>query len=413
MYIPRKRQFWSVGFGHLTNDIFMSTGSVLLIFLSTTIVPMSNTQIGFALGMQQLSGALTQPLFGLRADKTGGRFIGSGGLAWVVTMYTLTLLTALFTRNYYLMLIPFLLQGLGSAALHPVGMLHASESDSSRAASNTAYFFLMGQLGLALGPAVCGYLLDVANRGTLASYAGVTGFPGGTTNNISLLPLFIMALFAIPTVLFMLTGLPANRIAPVKVGKPKEKPANSSLVYMPFLMIGLLVILRALAQPGSANFIPVLFEEKGWTAAQYGLITSSFWIASGIAGVVMGDLADRFDRRLSVLASMAISAPAFFLLPVVDGTLAFVLAIIAGGFSGGSHSIIVVLAQELVPDSKGFASGAILGFIFASGAVGNIIIGSVSDVIGLGVTFQIVAITAVISGFVALLLPKRQQLALA
>jgi FSR family fosmidomycin resistance protein-like MFS transporter len=328
-------------------------------------------------------------------------------------MFITTLLVALFTRNYYLMLIPFLLQGLGSAALHPVGMLHASESDTTRAASNTAYFFLMGQTGLALGPALVGYLLDVANRGTLTIYAGVTGFPGVTVNSVSLSPLFVMAMFALPVVVFMLTGLPNGRITPTKASKPKEKPANSSLVYMPFVIIGLLVILRALAQPGSANFIPVLFEEKGWTAAQYGLITSSFWIASGIAGVVMGDLADRFDRRLIVLASMAISAPAFFLLPVVDGYMAFVLAIVAGGFSGGSHSIIVVLAQELVPDSKGFASGAILGFIFAAGAVGNIIIGSVSDAIGLGYTFQIVAITAVISGFVALLLPKRQQLALA
>jgi FSR family fosmidomycin resistance protein-like MFS transporter len=289
-------------------------------------------------------------------------------------------------------------------------LLHASEADNSRAASNTAYFFLMGQSGLALGPALVGYLLDTANRGTLTNYAGVTGLPGVSTTNVNLVPLFIMALFAIPTILFMLTGIPAGRIARVKEGKPKEKSGTTSLTYLPFLMIALLVILRALAQPGSATFIPVLFEEKGWTTAQYGLITSSFWIASGIAGVIMGDLADRFDRRLIVLASMAISAPAFFLLPVVDGSIAFVLAIIAGGFSGGSHSIIVVLAQELVPDSKGFASGAILGFIFASGAVGNIIIGSLSDIIGLGVTFQIVAVTAVISGFVALLLPKRQQL---
>lgn len=409
MYIPRKRQFWSVGLGHFTNDVFMASGSILLIFLSTTIVPMSLTQIGFAIGMQQLSGALAQPVFGLRADKTGGRVIGSGGLTWVVSMFVLTLIVALFTRNYYLMLIPFLMQGLGSAALHPVGMLHASEADESRAASNTAYFFLMGQMGLALGPALVGYLLDTANRGTLIKFSGVTGFPGTDVMTVSMMPLFFMAMFAIPVVIFMFTGLPRGRIVHIKEEKSKEKATNDTLTYAPFIIIALLVLLRALAQPGSANFIPVLFEEKGWTAAQYGLIASSFWIASGIAGVVMGNLADRFDRRYIVLASMLISAPAFFFLPFIDGAAAFALAIIAGGFSGGSHSIIVVLAQELVPDSKGFASGAILGFIFASGAIGNIIIGAVSDVIGLGVTFQIVAITAVIAGFFALLLPKRKQ----
>jgi FSR family fosmidomycin resistance protein-like MFS transporter len=403
MYIPRKRQFWSVGVGHLTNDIFMASGSILLIFLSTTIVPMSNTQIGFALGMQQLSGALTQPMFGLRADKTGGRVMGSGGLAWVIAMFVLTLLVALFTRNYYLMLIPFLLQGLGSGAFHPVGMLHASEADLMRSASHTAYFFLMGQLGLAIGPALVGFMLDTANPELLAN---------ATTTSVNIVPLFIMALFALPVVAFMLTGIPAGRIGKAKEAKVKSD-SDRPFSYAPFAIIALLVIIRALAQPGSANFIPALFEEKGWTAAQYGLITSSFWVASGVAGVVMGNLADRFDRRWIVLASMVISAPAFFLLPVISGPMAFVLAIIAGGFSGGSHSIIVVLAQELVPNSKGFASGAILGFIFASGAVGNIIIGAVSDSIGLGVTFQIVAVTAVISGFVALLLPKRPTLVVA
>ena len=287
-------------------------------------------------------------------------------------------------------------------------MLHASESDETRAATNTAYFFLMGQLGLALGPALVGYLLDMANPGVLTDYAQATGIIGEVLPNVNVTPIFLMVLFATPVVLFMFSGLPARRIARAKSKTSQEKKSKGEMLLGPVLVIVALVVLRAFAQPGSANFIPVLFQEKGWTAAQYGLITSSFWIGSGIAGVVMGDLADRFDRRYIVLASMLISAPAFFLLPFIGGAMAFVLAIIAGAFSGGSHSIIVVLAQELVPDSKGFASGAILGFIFASGAIGNIVIGAVSEVIGLSTTFQIIAITAAISGFIALLLPKRE-----
>jgi FSR family fosmidomycin resistance protein-like MFS transporter len=167
--------------------------------------------------------------------------------------------------------------------------------------------------------------------------------------------------------------------------------------------------LRGLAQPGSVNFIPVLFQQKGWSPAEYGLITSFFWIASGISGVVFGNLADRYDRRYIVLFSMVVSAPMFFFLPLVDGALAFLLAILAGGFSGGAHSIIVVLAQGLIPNSKGFASGAILGFIFGTGALGSLIIGSISDTIGLGTTFQMVAIAAALSGVLALFMPKRES----
>lgn len=413
MYIPRKRQFWSVGVGHLTNDIFMSAGIVVLTFLSATILPMSNTQIGFAVSMQQLSGAFTQPFFGLRADRTGGRGIGAGGLAWVVISFLLAILLAITTRNYWLMLIPFILQGVGSGALHPVGALHASDSEPDRAATSTAYFFLMGQVGLALGPTLVGLLLDSANAGSLISYGDWLGFPAGTSFNANVMPLFLMGLFAIPSVIFMFGGIPIKNPLnnePISDDASPEKPKKSArrvISWTPFLVIGLLVILRGLAQPGSVNFIPVLFQQKGWTASQYGAITSSFWIASAIMGVVFGNLADKYDRRYVVLASLSLSAPAYFFLPVLDGVGAFALAIIAGGLSGGSHSIIVVLAQELIPDSKGFASGAILGFIFGTGALGSLVIGVISDQIGLTNTFQLVAIAVFIAGFIALFLPKR------
>ena len=132
------------------------------------------------------------------------------------------------------------------------------------------------------------------------------------------------------------------------------------------------------------SFVPVLFEQKGWDPAAYGTITSSYWIASALSGLIFGRLADRFDRRKVMMLSMLSSAPAFYLLPAFDGPIAFLFAIAAGGLSGGAHSLIVVMAQDLIPMRKGFASGAILGFIFGTGAIGTLIIGAVSDYIGLG-----------------------------
>ena len=401
MYLPRVRKFWSAGVGHLTNDIFMSAGIVLLTFLSSTILPMSNTQIGLAISLKQLAGAISQPFFGMRADRRGGRWIGAGGLAWVVVTFMLALVTAIVTQNYVLMLIPFVLQGLGSGALHPVGALHAAEADEDRSATNTAYFFLMGQTGLALGPAIVGYLLDAANP---------TPIDGSIITNPNFFPIFMLGLFAIPSIIFMFTGIPALR-EKAKTDKKKKRgdevEKTGFAVIAPFLIIAAIVIFRSLASPGSVNFIPVLFDQKGWSPTSYGAITSVFWIASGLSGVFFGNLADKFDRRYIIMASMVLSAPAYFFLPLADGFIAVILAIVAGGFGGGAHSIIVVLAQELAPDSKGFATGAILGFIFGMGALGSLAIGAISDMIGLGLTFQIVAFSAAVSGLLGLLLPKR------
>ena len=58
---------------------------------------------------------------------------------------------------------------------------------------------------------------------------------------------------------------------------------------------------------------------------------------------------------------------------------------------------------------KGFASGAILGFIFGTGAIGTLIIGAVSDYIGLATTFQIVALIIALAGILSMFLPRQTK----
>ena len=402
------RLFWSVGIGHLTNDIFGSMAPVLLAFLAAGILPMSNSQIGLAISVAQLSGALTQPFFGIRADRTGGRWIGSLGLAFHVGMFTLAVALAALTRQYWLMFFPFVIAPIGSGALHPVGALHAAEANPKRAATNMALFFMMGQIGLALGPAIAGILLDAANPNALGEFMRTFGVPHfGVQGNVT--PIILLALVSIPGVLLMATSIPARHRQHIETDKRKIDEANVSREHFPvkaFIVLGLMVLLRGLGQPGSVVFIPVLFEQKGWDPSAYGAIVSSFWIASAISGLVFGRLADHFDHRKVMMFSMLASAPAFFLLPIFDGAFAFVLAMAAGGLSGGAHSIIVVLAQGLIPMRKGFASGAILGFIFGTGAIGSLIIGAISDRIGLPTTFQAVAFLIAAAGMMSLFLPR-------
>ena len=147
------RLLWSVCIGHLTNDVFASMTPVLLTFLAAGIMPMNNIQIGLAVSFAQLMGALTQPFFGIRADRNGGRWLGSLGLLFHVSMFTLAVILAALTRHYWLMFVPMVIATIGSGALHPVGALHAAEAVPRRSAFHMALFFLMGQMGLALGPA--------------------------------------------------------------------------------------------------------------------------------------------------------------------------------------------------------------------------------------------------------------------
>jgi FSR family fosmidomycin resistance protein-like MFS transporter len=399
MNIPRIRSFWAVSIGHMVNDTFTSMGPVLLAFLSVQVLPITNTQIGAAASAQALVGALSQPLFGYLADRGGTRWqrwLGVGGVLWVIGFLLLSTALAM-TGQFWLMVIPYALAALGSGAFHPVGTMHAAEVDREHAASNLSFFFLLGQTGLALGPALAGILLDAAN-------------PAGSA---SVTPLYLLGLAALPVVGFMAIALPGitHRAPDAAAGPaPAAAPIRASIPVKALTLLAAVVMLRSLAQPGSVAFIPRLFQQKGWDPSEYGLITSSFWIASGFAGVFFGQLADRYQRRYIIAGSLFFAAPALLLLPLAEArVLSFGLAIIAGALTGGSHSVIVALAQSLIPSSKGLASGLTLGLLFGAGAVGSFLIGGLSDRIGLAASFQIVAIATVVSALLALRLPAGTQ----
>ena len=406
MTFPRGRLFWAVSLGHLTVDIFNGSVAVTLTFLSGHLLSLTNTQMGAAISAYQMAAAVSQPLCGWIADRSGGRWLGAGGVAWTVSLISLSLIVAVTTRSFGLMVIPLVLAAFGSGAFHPVGTMHAAESDSLRSTGNLSVFFLMGQFGGGFGPAIAGFLLDQTATHNDVFTAGLgPSFSGRLIEHGSVVPLLIFALAAIPSVLLMLVAIPnahAHKLRPAALAQAAPKQA---LRIAPLLLLAAIIMLRGLINPGLVAFLPRLFQARGWSASEYGLVTTMYWIGSGITGVIFGNLADRYGSRLLIVVSMLLAAPAVFGLGVFGGSVSFLLALAAGAFSGGSHSLIVAMTQKLMPSGKGFASGASLGFIFAMGALGVLVIGALADRLGLDAAFQIVSIAGFATALLALLLP--------
>jgi MFS family permease len=104
--------------------------------------------------------------------------------------------------------------------------------------------------------------------------------------------------------------------------------------------------------------------------------------------------------------------PIMVILPVVGGWLPFPLTVLGGLTSGLSFSVIMVLAQSLLPGGKGLASGFTMGFMFASGAIGNVINGWLADWLGLAISLQSVAAIAAVAAACALFLPPTRPAAI-
>jgi FSR family fosmidomycin resistance protein-like MFS transporter len=407
MVIPRSRLFWSVSISHLVIDTFNASVPVILTFLSGTILRLSNTEIGLAVSLYQFLSALSQPFAGWLADRTGGRWLGAGGVAWTVSLQTLALVLAMTTGQYILFVIPLVLAALGSGAFHPVGTMHAA-GRARRASGDMAIFFMMGQMGGAIGPALTGALLDGAatHYGVFTASLGES-LSGRLVENASVLPMLALALAAIPSILFMSMTVPDAQTHRAGRATEAKGTARAAWAIAPLLLLAGVVMLRGMVNPGLAAFLPRLFQSYGWSPAEYGLISSLYWLSGGLAGLVAGQLADRFGARIVIAITLIATAPMVAALGLTNSAAAFALAVLVGGLSGSSHSLIVAQTHRYMPGGKGLASGAGLGFIFGMGALGTLVIGALSDALGgIPQAFQVVAVVTGITGLLALLLPN-------
>jgi FSR family fosmidomycin resistance protein-like MFS transporter len=379
----------AVSVGHLSIDILNSSVAMILTVLAVPFA-ISNAQIGFGVMLYSLVGSLSQPFFGLLADRLSGRWLGAIGLLWTATFYA----GATFADNYTFLLVMMTLASLGSGAFHPQGAMVASAAGKARASSATAIFFLLGQMGLALGPIIAGIVLQSL------------GLAGARTIAIASLPIVAWMAFALrrPIEAEMETAAPAQ---PGKRPVPAPSVNRSMAVILAF---GALVALRATVQQSYYGLLPKFFADQGFEPAVYGFLVGVFSIALAVGTLVGGILGDQIDHRKLLMVSMLITAPFTYAMLVVNGWPYYLLATLAGFLVGIPHSILVVMAQKLLPKRQGLASGAVLGFMFASGAAGTGLVGWIADFVGMAAALQWVALIPILAGISAFFLAKQPQL---
>ena len=382
------RLYQAVTVGHYGIDVFNSMTPVLAAFLQAPL-GLSAAQVGLAVGVHQLLAGATQPPFGWVEDRVGSRVLGPLSVAWAISFMCAALMVGL--RAGYL---PFLgllaVAALGSGAFHPQGVAHAGIALPGRAATTTSVFFLSGQLGLSTGPVIAGVMLDRAGP------LGVVG---------------VGALFlAVPVYMTMVMGRRSLNPPPPLLdrnGAVPPPPAWRAGSRRALALLSAIFALRAWIFIGTVAFLPLLFQVAGWSATGQGLAAGTFWVGGAIGGVLAGVLADRRGRRLVVSASTFGGALMLPLLPLFDGAAALLVCLLCGAFLGAPHSVLMVLAQDLLPVRRALASGLALGYLFAMGAVGSWGIGALADRYGLGLVIQAGVVPALLVAALALLLPPR------
>ncbi|RME55243.1 MAG: MFS transporter, partial [Caldilineae bacterium] len=386
------RRLTSVSLGHLAIDVLNSSVAMILTALAAPF-NLSNSQIGLGVMIYALVGSLSQPYFGWLADRLSGRWLGALGLLWTALFY----LAATYTQSYLGLLVVMSLAALGSGAFHPQGAMNASHAGRRRASSATAVFFLLGQIGLALGPVLAGILLE------RSGLAGVR----------------ILAFASLPVVLLMALELnqpsvhheEGDQQTPPRRDETPGRSASParSRRWVVVLAFAVLVAFRATVQQGYYGLLPKFLADRGFSPSEYGLMVGLFSLTLAMGTLGGGVLGDRMDHRKLLIWTLLATTPFTFFMLNSSGAAYWILAALAGFLVGAPHSILIIMAQRLLPQRQGFASGAVLGFMFASGAAGTGLAGWIADFVDLSLVLHTVALLPLGAGLAAFFLNGARQ----
>jgi MFS transporter, FSR family, fosmidomycin resistance protein len=379
--------FSSVAYSHLIVDILNGQRAVLLAYLSGPL-GLSNATLALISTIYVVSAALVGPFFGYLADRVGVRWVVAGGVLWMGAFFAMAVLTPGPLALAFLVF-----ASLGSGAFHPAGTTQATLSGrtllSGKETTASSYFFLFGQTGLFFGPLVGGPLLDAFGPVGLLLLVAPT-FPIGLRASRNLAAL-------------------ASPVRPLKGARLRSNSGfNFRQVALPLLGFVLLAAFQSWTQQNMVTFVPKYLSDLGQTASFYGFSSALFMGGSAVGNVTGGMLADRYGRRRVALGALTLGSIPLALLPAAGlSPLLFALLLLAGFFTGGVYSIIVVTAQHMVPGGMATASGLILGFMFSSGAIGTYLSGHIADLYGFIPVFHMTALITLTAGALTFVIPDR------
>ena len=372
---------------HLVTDVNQGALPALLPFFKESL-NLSYTLAGVILLFGNISSSVIQPAFGYVSDKHPTKWfliiaplIASVGLA----------LTGL-APSYFPLLICVIVSGAGIAGFHPEGYKTAHFFTGEKKATGMAIFSVGGNLGMALGPIFALALIQAFGpRGTAAMVV-----PG--------------ILMAGALILSPSWKTPSTPSPSAQKKTQKKEPLSAKTKRSVLILIGI-VIFRYWTQLGLLAYIPFYYIDtlKG-DPIYVGALTSTF-LTAGAAGTLLGaPLADRWGHRTFLSITMILVVPLLLLFYNLKGPILFVIIGITGMALICTFAVTVVMAQTLLPQRLGMASGLMVGFSVGTGGVGVTLLGIIADAWGVPAAMNSILILPILGFILSLMVdypPKK------
>lgn len=350
-----RRLIATLSFSHLVTDLNQGMLPALLPFFIAER-GLTYAAAGGLVLAANVAASATQPLFGWYADRRPSVWIIPAGVATAGVGLAL----AGAAPTYPLIAAAVALMGLGAAAFHPEATRWAANAAGPRRATGMSFFSIGGNLGIATGPLVITPL--VLAFGLRASLA-------------LLVPMLLVATF----LSWEMRRFPAQ-------GSHRREEGMTDAAATPdrwglFGRLAVTIMTRSMVFFALSTFVPLFWiGVLGRTKAEGG-IALSVVMGAGVAGTLLGGrLADRYGRRVVVLVAMSLLPPLLLALALSrNAGLSLALLVPVGVALYVPFSVVVVMAQEYLPNRVGTASGMTLGLAVTAGGIAAPVLGALAD----------------------------------
>ncbi len=367
--------------GHFMNDFYLGIIQPTL-YIFAQALSLTLSQQGFLAFASNASGTWMQPLIGFLVDRHGKTWLLVLSVAWI----TFWICISGIVTNYYLLVLVFILGGIGSALYHPLGSAAAIKLTDKREGTSLSVFMTIGSLAIAVSPALAVPIALNYGLDKLVYFM----VPGLLTAGI----MYAVGVHKIDDFGNGHTG--TNTIS-----MGKTEPVS---IFWVVILI-LIAAVRAWIRISLVTFGTNLFIVKSVDPAVFAYVLSFQLLFSSIGTLTGGYLSDIVGNRKVLVVSMVLTTLFMGLTTKTSGILAMVSFILTGAMNSAPNSANIVMARHFLPNNSTFATGLIMGLGAGLGGIGTLYHGYMADTTGIASSFLFLLIPLALSCILTMILP--------
>src|SRR5258706_1776500 len=332
--------------------------------------------IGLLISVYDLAEIVAKPLFGAFADRQGMKQTMLSGIA----LFTLASLAYLFVDPRLLLLIRFL-QGLGAAALSAVSVAMVGAYITKEKGKAYGIYNSIKGAGYIISPIIGGAIVLQSKFSSIFLAAAVVG--------------------AIAFGLSLLLPKPELEVKNVLADEDDDFSFHGffAVFRQPNLWPWYIVTVVNMFFVGILfGFLPVRIHALGYNPVVSGLLLSAVAASYLLIQPFAGILADRSSPALTIRIGLLLAGVCIVLAPFVDGFSLLIVSILAGFGVGTVWTNTDALISDLAQAGKlGTTMGAAGSFKEFGDMLGPLLIGVVSQALGLTTGFVVCGILGLLS----------------